>query len=140
MARLTPQEAREKWANRTSAASADYAAGIQRVSQAPGQAAVAKREKWRQGIQNAEAKWARNTGAVTLEQWRGNALEIGQARFAQGATAKSEKFERFAQEFFPHLDAGISKVRAMDDTTQEARIQRAVAMMRHNAGFRRGGR
>ena len=139
MPRLTPQEAREKWAQRTSAATQDYVAGVQRVSTAPGQAAAAKRDKWRAGIQNSEAKWARNVSRVSLAEWQESASNVGAQRFAAGAQAKSGKYERFAAEFYPHLDRGIQAVKGMDDTTQEARIQRAVAMMRHNAQFRRGG-
>jgi hypothetical protein len=139
MARLNPQEAREKWAARTSAATPDYVAGVQRVSQSPGQAAVAKVEKWRAGLQNSEAKWKRNTGRVTLESWKESTATVGAQRFAAGAQAKAGKYEQFASEFFPHLDRGIAQVKGMDDTSQEARIARAVAMMRHNATFRRGG-
>lgn len=139
MAKLDPAAAREKWARNLSASTQDIAAGVQRVTQAPGQAAAQKRDKWRTGVQQAEEKWARNVSRVSLPEWQDRMLNIGVARVAQGAQAKGDKYENFAREFYPHLDAGVARVKAMDDSTQEARIQRAVAMMRHNATFRRPG-
>jgi hypothetical protein len=139
MAKLDPAAAREKWANRTQQATQDMATGIMRVSQAPGQAAAAKRDKWRTGIQNSEQKWATNVARVGLAEWQRAAIEIGVPRVASGVQAKGGKYESFAAEFFPHLDAGVARIRGMDDTTLEGRIQRSVAMMRHNATFKRRG-
>jgi cytosine/adenosine deaminase-related metal-dependent hydrolase len=136
---LTPQEAAEKWARRLGNAVQDIRAGVERVSESPGQAAARKAAKWQAGVTQAmqSGKWERRVGAVTLEQWKRKTLDVGAQRIAQGATANQDKMADFAQAFFPHLAAGQARVRAMPDTTLEDRMTRAVEMMRHNANFRR---
>lgn len=140
MPKVTPEQATQKWVNRLSGATADIQAGIERVAQAPGQAAVAKKDKWRANLQASEDKWTRNTGRVSLDEWKAAARDIGVPRIAQGAQAKQGKWQSFAAEFFPHLERGQAAVKAMPDTSFEQRVQKSVAMMRHNAQFRRSGR
>lgn len=137
--RTTPEDATKKWVDRLSGSTAEIQAGVARVTQAPGVAAAAKYQKWLSGLQNSQEKWRRNVAAVSLADWQQSMTSIGVQRIAQGAQAKQGKYQRFMAEFIPHLERGQQALRAMDDTTLEARIQRAVAMMRHNATFRRGG-
>lgn len=134
----TPEGAKNKWVNRLSAATTEIQEGVNRVTQSPGALAVAKRDKWRQNLMAAEEKWVRNTGRVTLDQWKANMINVGIPRIAQGAQAKQDKYLAFAQEFFPHLERGVAQVERMPDTSFEERVQRAVAMMRHNRSFKRG--
>ena len=42
----------------------------------------------------------------------------------------------FYEQFSKHLEAGLAKVLAMPKVTLEDAIQRAAAMIRHNAQFR----
>jgi hypothetical protein len=135
--RVSPDQAANKWRDRLSGASAEITAGIERVNQAPTQRAVAKREKWRQNLAASEEKWVRNTGRVSLEDWKRAALDFGVPRIAQGAAAKVGKMENFMSDFLPFLARGVQQVEGMPDLTFENRIQRAVAMMRHNHGFKR---
>lgn len=137
MPKLTPDEATQKWVSRTTAATADVQRGIERVTEAPGRKAAAKVEKYRTGVTQAVDKWQRNTGRVSLEEWKSAAINVGVQRIAQGVQAKQGKMQAFAQEFYPHLEAGQRKVAAMPDTDINSRIQRAVTMMLHNAEFRR---
>ncbi len=135
--RGTPQSISQKWQTRLSGATNEIQAGIQRVTTAPGQAAVAKKDKWLNNVQASQEKWARNTGRVSLADWQAAALHVGVPRIAQGAQAKVGKVESFLADFLPHLERGQAAVKAMPDNTFEARIQRAVAMMRHNSTFKR---
>jgi len=135
--KLSPGEATAKWVARTSAATADVQRGIERVTEAPGRKAASKVEKYRTGVTQAVDKWQRNTGRVSLEEWKAAAINVGVQRIASGVQAKQGKMEAFAQEFYPHLEAGQRKVASMPDTDINSRIQRAVAMMLHNAEFRR---
>ena len=137
--RVSPQDATTKWVNRLGGATADIQAGIDRVTEAPGMKAAAKQQKWLQAVQGSADKWKRNVSAVSLEQWKALFKSVGVPRIAQGAQAKQSKYTAFAQQFFPHLAQGISRVSAMPDTTFEERIQRSVAMMRHNHEFKRSG-
>lgn len=137
--RTTPEAATGKWVNRLSGATAEITAGVDRVQTSPGQLAAQKADKWLAEVQAAAAKWRRNTGAVSLEDWRKLMKDVGIPRIAQGAQAKQSKVLAFQRDFFPHLERGITRVEAMPDTTFEDRIQRAVAMMRHNREYKRGG-
>ena len=138
--RVDASRATEKWVNRLSGATQDIAAGVARVQEAPGQKAVRKVEKWQQNVVQARDKWVRNTGRVSLEEWRQAITDIGIPRIAQGAQQKRGKMESFMQEFLPHLQNGLNRIDNMPDTTMDQRINRAVEMMRHNHNFRRGGR
>lgn len=137
--RVSPEDGSNKWVNRLSGATADIQAGVQRVTEAPGKKAAAKRQKWQQAIANAGDKWQRNVASVSLQDWQNYMVNVGVPRVAQGAQAKQDKYTNFAQQFYPYLNQGISKVENMPDTSLEERIQRAVAMMRHNSNFKRSG-
>ena len=136
MAKITPQEAAAKWAQRTAAATADVARGIDRVTTAPGQKAAAAADKWHARVTGAKDKFRDNAGAVSLGEWQ-EAAKAGVARIATGVQAKQGKMERFQTEFFAHLDRGKATIDSMPTTSLEASIAKATAQMRHNAAFRR---
>lgn len=136
MTRVNPQEGTQKWVNRLSAATADIQAGIARVQEAPGMAAARSAQKYQNNVTAAFPKWKRNVASVGLSDWQ-QAATAGVSRVAQGAQQKAGKYQAFANSFYPHLDAGVNKIKAMDNSTFEARVQRAVAMMRHNASYQR---
>lgn len=138
MARLTPEEAAAKWAQRTAAATGDYQAGVERVNQAPGQKAAAKADKWLAGVQGGRDKFRDRVGAVSLSEWQRATVEKGAPRFAAGASAGEPKMAQFQREFLPHLDAVTNRVRAMPDNTMEQRLARMVEQARGAAQFRRG--
>src|SRR5271167_835330 len=100
-------------------------------------AAAAKSDKWFQRLQESQAKWKRNVASVSLSEWQTAMTQIGIPRVSQGAQQKQGKYQKFAEAFFPYLEAGVRQVRAMSDLTAEDRINRAVAMMRYNAGYKR---
>lgn len=135
--RGTPNSIADKWKTRLSGATAEIQAGIQRVNVAPGQQAAAKKDKWLNNVQASQDKWTRNVSRVSLSDWQNAAINVGVPRIAQGAAQKVGKVESFMSDFLPHLERGQAAVRAMPDNTFEARVQRAVAMMRHNATFKR---
>jgi hypothetical protein len=138
MTRVSPSEGTTKWVNRLSAATADVQAGIAKVTESPGAAAVRSAAKYQNNVVAAFPKWKQRTGSVQLGDWQA-AATAGVSRIAQGAQAKQNKMLAFAQEFYPYLDNGVAKVKAMPNDTFEGRVQRAVAMMRHNAAFQRRG-
>lgn len=135
--KTSPDDATAKWATRLSGATAEITAGINRVTEAPGMKAAAKKQKWIQAVQASQDKWERNVRAVSLESWKSLFINVGVPRIAQGAQAKKDKYTNFARQFFPYLEQGVQRVAAMPDTTFEERINKAVAMMRHNHEFKR---
>lgn len=134
-----PASSTAKWVNRLSGATAEITAGVQKVQTSPGQLAAAKHQKWLQSVTESAAKWRRNTGRVTLEDWRTMMVNVGIPRIAQGAQQKQAKMQAFLTEFYPHLEALQRKLDSAPDATFEDRINRAVIAMRHNRDFKRGG-
>lgn len=138
--RGTPESIQKKWADRLSGATTEIAAGIDRVTVAPGQRAAQKADKWLTNVQASQDKWRSRVAGVSLEAWKDAAKSIGVQRIASGAQAKQGKFGDFIREFTPHLDQLQQKLASMPDTTFEQRMQRMVEAARHNHNFKRSGR
>jgi hypothetical protein len=136
MTRVDPAAGTAKWLRNLSSSTQDITAGIARVRESPGVAAVRSAAKYRNNVQAAFPKWERRTGAVTLQKWQANTT-AAVGNVASGAQRKQGNYQDFATAFYPYLDQGVAAVKAMPNDSFEARVQRAVAMMRHNAGFTR---
>lgn len=134
--RGTPSSIKDKWLRNLQQSTADIQAGIQRVTQAPGQAAAAQAQVWQQNTINAADKWKRNTASVTLPEWQA-AATAGVPRIAQGAAAKQGKMEKHLDSFIPHLEAGQRKLAAMPRGDINQNLARMVAMARHNAEYKK---
>lgn len=135
--RVSPADGTTKWANRTTAAVPDFVKGVNNTQVNPMQKAAAKSDKYLQGVQNNVPKWQRNTAAFPFDQWKAITSGLGGQRLAAGVSAKQDKYTAFAEKFYPYLDQGLTKVNAMSDTTFEDRLQKMVAMARHNHDFKR---
>lgn len=137
--RSDPQAATAKWVRNISSATADITRGVQAVTTAPGQAAAAQAQKWINNLQAAQAKWKARVASVSLTDWQNAMLNVGVPRIAQGANAKQGKFTSFMQDFLPYLQSGVATIDKMPNVTLEDSINRATAMIRHNAKFSRNG-
>jgi hypothetical protein len=137
MARMTPAEAREKWARRLNAAIPDITAGVERVTEAPGKKAAAKSEKMLQGITAAvrDGTWARRVAGVSLEEWKRKMLDKGVGRIAAGVEGASAKSEDFFAQLFSYQDSIKAKLDSMPDLTLEDSINRMTAWVRDMAKF-----
>lgn len=136
--RATPTDATAKWVTNLSGSTERIKAGVARVTQAPGQKAAAQSQKWLQRVTASQQKWQQRVGSVSLQDWQSAMVDVGVPRVAQGAQQKQNKYTAFANEFFPYLSQGVARIDAMPSTTLEDNINRAIAMIRHNAGFKRG--
>lgn len=139
MPRTTPDQATAKWVSHIGAATQAITDGVNRVTTAPGAKAAAQKNYWLSRTQNAADKWARNVGRVSLASWQTSMTQYGIQRIAGGAQAKQQKYHDFAAQFFPYVDQGAQKVKAMPKNNLQDSIARAAAMITHNAGFKRGG-
>lgn len=139
--RVSPSDATSRWVQQLSGAGARITAGVQAVSTSPGQAAAAKFQKWVASLQDpaVQQKWRTNVAAVQLSEWQQLMTEVGIPRIASGAQAKQGKYQAFAESFFPFLARNVAQVEAMDDSTFQARVQRAVQMMTLNHGYKGKG-
>lgn len=141
MARGTPQQTSEKWANNLSGAGAAIEAGVNRVREAPGQKAAMQQDKMRQNLLAAidNGKWARNVSAVTLSDWQSAMKNKGIPNIQRGVTTAKPKMTQFFERLFPIQDQIVQELDSMPSTTLEENIQRAIHVMRRTSeAFRQG--
>lgn len=139
MAVPTPDQAAQRWAAGMSGASQKMRDGVQSVTTAPGAKAARNADAYVAGVQRSLDKWRQNVAKVSLSDWQQAFIDKGLARVGAGATAAVPKFTQFMAEFLPHVAAGAEQVRNMPKGGVDNGIARAVAMIRHNAAFKRRG-
>jgi hypothetical protein len=139
MAKLTPQEFREKHARNLKNSTMDIQAGVTRVTEAPGKKAAAKADKMKANLVRSidDGTWAKRVGAVTLEDWKSKMIDKGIGRIASGIDAAGPKVEAFASQLLPAIDAAQAKVKGMPDMTLDDNINRMVTMTREMAKFKK---
>ena len=110
MARVTPQQAADKWQRKLAAAGTDIANGVARVTESPTAAAARNQAGYLQGVQDAvsSGKWQAGLQRVTLQQWQQQMTQIGIPRISGGATAALPKVQAFMHDFLPYEDAGAA--------------------------------
>jgi hypothetical protein len=133
--RSTPQMATTKWVTNLSGAGERMKAGAMNVKVSPGASAAAAKDKWLARVTASADKFARNSRAVTLEQWREAYMTTGISRVAQGAQAKQSKVLDFQTQFQSYLSQGSATIDAMPTNTIEDGVNKAAAQIRYNSKF-----
>jgi hypothetical protein len=136
--RKDPSATTNKWANRLKGATSDIRTGIQSVTEAPGVAAARKKDKMRNGINEAidSGKWEKNTAAVPLSEWQSKAIDKGIQRIPAGVDGATDKVTAFHEQraaVQSQIDAGLKN---MDDSTPEARVNRMLYQVQQMSKFR----
>lgn len=139
MAMPSASEIADKWAASMRNSEAAYKAGINRTDVNPMEEAAKNVDGYRTGVLNAidSGKYVAGLRRVTKEDWQAKCINLGASRIAAGAAMGKAKQQAFMDKFLPHLQAGMSKLKSMPKATLQDRIARAVAMMEHNANFKR---
>lgn len=134
-----PQTVADKWSRNLASSTTAIQEGVNNVSVSPTAKAAQNQEAYLAGVQRAVAdgKWERGLKRVTLEDWKQAMLSKGVSRIASGASAAVGKMETFLSEFLPHVESGQRMLENMPRGDLATNIQRAVAMMEHNAKFKR---
>ncbi len=135
--RSDPQTATQKWVTNLSNSTTAIQRGVANVTVSPGASAAKAADKWLARVTQAKPKFVAGTMRVTLSDWQASMTNYGIARVAQGAQAKQGKMQSFLTDYLPYLSAGVAKVDAMPNNTLEDGINRMVAMVRHNANYKR---
>lgn len=138
MAKLTPEEAAAKWAQRTGASAADWQRGIERVTENPGAKAAASADLWQQRLTQpaTKEKFKRNVARTSTEDWKA-ATVAASGRFSAGAQAKQAKMQAHQQAVAAHIEAGKRKIAAMPKGTAQDAANRAAAWVLHMAEYKR---
>lgn len=138
MAIPSPQQAADKLRTRIQQSGTAYQAGVNAVTENPAAKAIAAKDKWEQGIQDAIAnnRYVKGLENVTLQSWKAQTLNYGVTRFTQSADKAGQNYQKFAERFFPFLEQTMQTINAMPDTTFEERIQKMIANARALRDFR----
>jgi len=131
MARKTPEQIVRKYQTRVSQAGPDYQAGVQSPTRE-------WLEGYRAGARRMESELIRalqegrhlRGAAAKADRWRQRVLAIGVQRYTQAAQVAAEGFAKVAADLLAAGEAARNAAYALPDTTQEERLQRAVAAMR----------
>jgi hypothetical protein len=100
MVKIKPlEQSAGKWSTRASAASGDYLSGVEAATWKSHVTSEQAKKNYAAALANAPAKWTRKVGAVSDEDWKAGVRSVGQSRFAQGVSAKSD---RWAKGFAPY--------------------------------------
>lgn len=135
MPKVTATEFAEKWAKRLKAATAEMAAGADKVTEAPSQKAIAKQEKLLANLIKAieDGIWAGQLGKVTLSDWKKAFKEKGVPRVSKGVDESAPKMREFGNWLLSRVEAGKGKIEGMPDLTLDDKINRMVTFIRHMA-------
>lgn len=137
MAKITPQEAAEKWASNLGAATASIQRGVERVTESPGPKAARAKGLYVRKVQENADKWAGKLNAMDLGTWQQQTINKGIPRIADGAQKSQGKMADFMGELLPHIDSGRAKIDSMPKGSLADSKNRAAAWIDHMAGFRR---
>jgi len=139
VARLTPEEAASKQASRLKGATEDIRRGIDRVTTAPTQLAAAKQDKMKTNLNASidNGTWKKGLQAVSLEDWKSKARDVGVNRIAAGIDAAHAKQVGFYGKLLPAVDAAKSKIASMPDVSLEDNINRMTTYIREMNKFKK---
>lgn len=133
MANVTPDQAAQAWASGLANKTDRITAGVQAVKVSPGAAAARQRAVWLANLQAKADKWARNVGALSLQDWQAAMTNKGIPRIAQGAQAAQPKFAAFMGRLLPYQDRLVGTLPARG--TLEQNIARMTQFVRGMANF-----
>lgn len=119
--------AANRWASNLGASTQRIQSGVEAVSTSPGQLAARQAAVWVQNTQAAQAKFQRNSAAVTLQSWQNATVTKGIPRIASGASAAEPKVQAFMSTFLPFVQAQVNQLPARGNLQQN--IQRSAAMI-----------
>jgi|SRR5579859_3109907 len=128
MAMPTAAEAAAKWAQALPASQGRYIAGVNAVTVAPGQLAARAAQTWATNTAAAVNKFARNSAAVSLQDWQSATANKGAQRLASGAQAAQPKMEAALSRLFPAIQQAVQQLPPRGDI--EANINRSAQFAR----------
>lgn len=143
MARLTAQEYAEKQARRLKGSLDDIRRGVQRVTEAPGEAAARAKDAMKTKLNAAidDGTWESQVRAVTLPDWQKATLDKGINRIAAGVDAALPKQAAMAERLLAAVDAAVALANRTKRGSLEDNITRMTTFVREMAArkLRRAG-
>ena len=127
-----------RWQRNLSGATEKIREGIQSVTVSPTETALARKDNYLQGVQNAVANGTYEAGlrSVSLEDWKQAALTKGVARISAGAAAAQGKVQRFMDVWLPTQADLSRRIEQMPKGTIADSQARAAAAIQYNAALK----
>jgi hypothetical protein len=135
MAKVTPEQAAQRWAQGLAQAGPKIEAGVMAVTTSPGQAAARQKVAYTQNVAQAADKWASRVAAVPLQSWQQATIEKGTPRIASGAQAAEPKMAQFMGQFLPFVDSTVQSLPPRGSLDQN--IARMTDFVRKASRFQR---
>lgn len=129
MPKRTPSEAATKWSTNLSASTTEIELGVNKVTVAPSQKAIAQKEKMRDNWLDAieSGRWEAALGAVDLNTWKRLMIDVGIRRIRDGALKAVPKLQRYYEYAFPQMQALQDSIasrpkRDLNDSLENVRL------------------
>jgi hypothetical protein len=121
----TPDEIVDKWGRRLKAATEDIKRGVEKVSVAPSQEAIKKKDLLKKQLIEAieKGRWEKQLAKVTLDDWKTKMVNVGVGRISSGVDAAKDKMTDFAT----YLVKAVNEARAEIRTPYTGDIENSVA-------------
>lgn len=134
---VSAQDYATRWSQGLQGSTTKISQGVDAVSTAPSQRAIAAKTKMLANFQASvnNGKWERNTAKVSLSDWQTAMKTKGIQRIGQGAQAAEGKMAAFAAQLLPYEQSLQNTVRNMPSLTLQNNIDRAVAWINGMAKF-----
>jgi hypothetical protein len=143
MALISAQEFADKWAQRTSAAAADYVAGAERTDVDPTALAIAAIPRMRQNILAAidTGKVAAGLRRSGKTGWLAGVAGKGAQNFASSVSAQAtkDKVAAAAGPLLSYIAAGLSRLSSMPKNTDAERDARQLFWSNYMRGYVKPG-
>ncbi len=134
---LSASEVAAKWAQGVAAGVDRYRAGVQGVTVAPTEAAIAAIPRYQEGVMAAvtSGRLERGLRRVTLNDWQRATIDKGAPRLATGARQAEPDVANFFTEFLPFLENVKRSLPARGNL--EENLQRMLQNAREISQFQR---
>lgn len=129
MPRISPAQAKAKYQSAVQGSASAYQDGVNSVSVAPSQKAIAQKQKMVTNWNNAinSGKWEQKLGAVSLSDWKSATTGQGAVNYTASAQKGANKWGQWANTAFPIIQSIQDEIEAMPSTTMQDNIQRMIA-------------
>lgn len=138
---LSPQAVTAKWKANAGKSAPAWTAGIQGVTQAPGQLAAARAQEALAGYTEAiqSGRWAARVGAVPLNEWQSRSVAKS-GNYTAGINAGESKRARFDNSWVPLMAAAKERLRTVPRDGGASSLSKVQAIMDIGKQFKMSGR
>lgn len=132
MARVSGAEYAEKWGRRLKQSTEDIRKGINRVTEAPGEAAARNVNAMKTNLNRAidDGTWAKQVRGVSLQSWKDSAAKKGVDRIAAGVDGAMPTQAAMAEQLLANVDAAVAEANRTPRGSLEDNITRMTTFVR----------